>query len=320
MARYTFRLDRFHISNTRSRHTDTDYVTIGLQIGDQTFPAQTKAMGDLNNGDYTVGLAFENVEIDDPAMPVIFNYQIVNNGHASQADLDKALTSGAAQLAAKGAAALGDELVPGTGSIWGMAANVAVQWLGGILFADCDGPVAIDQIAVTADALDQAIGEALVDGTFSDTRAYPGTDSPAGCGSNSQYTVSWSVSRVGTPMRLARAGGCGGGAVARTPNHLDVFWIGRDGSVWSNWWDAAANNGQWNQPFMLAPAGNAEPAVPRRRSGGNAVARQANQLDVYWVGPDGSVRSTWWDQGANNGRWNQPFPIAPAGNATFHRL
>jgi hypothetical protein len=257
MARYTFRLDRFHINNTRSRHTDTDYVTIGLQIGDQTFPAQTKAMGDLNNGDYTVGLAFENVEIDDPAMPVIFNYQIVNNGHASQADLDKALTSGAAQLAAKGAAALGDELVPGTGSIWGMAASAAVQWLGGILFADCDGPVAIDQIAVTADALDQAIGEAIVDGTFSDTRAYPGTDSPAGCGSNSQYTVTWSVSRVGTPMRLERAGVCGGGAVARTPNHLDVFWIGRDGSVWSTWWDAAANNGRWNQPFPIAPAGNA---------------------------------------------------------------
>jgi hypothetical protein len=162
-------------------------------------------------------------------------------------------------------------------------------------------------------------------------------------------------------------------AVARTPNHLDVFWIGRDGSVWSTWWDANINTERWNQPFMLAPAGNADPAVPRRRSGVNAVARQANQLDVYWVGPDGSVRSTWWDafnntgrwnqpfeiapagsaqpgsavaavgrealhldvywvapdgsvrstwwdQGANNGRWNQPFPIAPAGNATFHRL
>src|SRR5215471_14864626 len=114
MALYTFQLDRFHISNTRSRHTDTDYVTIGLQVGDRTFPAQTKAMGDLNNGDYPVGLAFEDILIADPATPVIFNYQIVNNGHASQADLDKALTSGAAQLAAKGAAALGDALVPGT--------------------------------------------------------------------------------------------------------------------------------------------------------------------------------------------------------------
>ena len=158
-------------------------------------------MGDLNNGDYNVGLAFEDILIADPATPVIFNYQIVNNGHASQADLDKALTSGAAQLAAKGAAALGDELVPGTGSIWGMAASAAVQWLGGILFADCDGPVAIDQVAVRTDAIDQAIEKANAGGTYSDTRFYPGTDSPAGCGSNSQYTVTWSVTheRISSP-------------------------------------------------------------------------------------------------------------------------
>jgi hypothetical protein len=37
--------------------------------------------------------------------------------------------------------------------------------------------------------------------------------------------------------------------VARTPEHLDVFWVGADGSVGSNWWDAGANNGAWNTPF-----------------------------------------------------------------------
>ena len=182
MALYTFRLDCFQISDTRSRHTDTDYVAIGLQIGDRTFPPQTKAMGDLNNGHYPVGLAFEDIPIADPATPVIFNYQIVNSGHASQADLDNVLTSGVAQLAAQGAAALGDALVPGTGSIWGMAASGAVQWLGGILFADCDGPVAIDQVARKAEAIDQAIEKANTWGTYSDTRFYPGTDSPTGCG------------------------------------------------------------------------------------------------------------------------------------------
>jgi len=202
MALYTFRLDCFQISDTRSLHTDTDYVAIGLQIGDRTFPTQTKAMGDLNNGHYPVGLAFEDILIADPATPVIFNYQIVNSGHASQADLDHALTSGAAQLAAQGAAALGDALVPGTGSIWGMAASAAVQWLGGILFADCDGPVAIDQVARKAEAIDQAIEKANTWGTYSDTRFYPGTDSPAGCGSNSQYTVTWSVTRGQGPHSL----------------------------------------------------------------------------------------------------------------------
>jgi hypothetical protein len=30
MAQYAFRLDRLHISNTRPRHTGTDYATVGL--------------------------------------------------------------------------------------------------------------------------------------------------------------------------------------------------------------------------------------------------------------------------------------------------
>jgi hypothetical protein len=309
MAQYSFSLDRFHISNTRSRHTDTDYVTVGLQIGGQTFPAQTKAMGDLNNGDYNVGLVFEGIEIDDPGTPVIFNYQIVNNGHASQADIDNALTNGAAQLASEGATALGDKLIPGSGSIWGEAASEAVKWLGGVIFADCDGPVAIDQVAVTAEVLDAAIDGANAGGTYSDTRSYPGTDSPTGCGSNSQYAVTWSASRNGVPTRLRRAGTSTDGAVARMPNHLDVFWVGRDGSVWSNWWDANANNGGWNQPFGLAPAGNAEPGTI------TAVARTPDHLDVFWVARDGSVWSNWWDANFNNGRWNQPFGLAPAGSA-----
>ena len=38
-------------------------------------------------------------------------------------------------------------------------------------------------------------------------------------------------------------------AVARTPDHLDLFWVGPDGSVGTNWWDAHANNGAWNTPF-----------------------------------------------------------------------
>ncbi len=98
-------------------------------------------------------------------------------------------------------------------------------------------------------------------------------------------------------------------AVARLPEHLDVFWAGRDGSVWSDWWDQKANNGQWNQPFRISTAGSAEPGAIA------AVARLPEHLDVFWIGRDGSVWSNWWDQNANNGQWNQPFPIAPAGNA-----
>jgi hypothetical protein len=47
-------------------------------------------------------------------------------------------------------------------------------------------------------------------------------------------------------------------ALARTPSHMDVFWVAPDGSVRTNWWDAVVNNGLWNTPFEIAPAGSAE--------------------------------------------------------------
>jgi hypothetical protein len=97
-------------------------------------------------------------------------------------------------------------------------------------------------------------------------------------------------------------------AVARTPDHLDVFWIGPDGAIGSTWWDAAAGS-SWgdHQPFPVTP-----PGAAGEGSGLAAVARGANHLDVFWVGPDGGIGSTWWDAAAGSG-WgdHQPFPIAP---------
>ena len=57
-------------------------------------------------------------------------------------------------------------------------------------------------------------------------------------------------------VQIAASGGLE--AVARTPEHMDVFWVGPDGSVGTNWWDAGVNNGLWNTPFEIAPAGSAE--------------------------------------------------------------
>jgi hypothetical protein len=78
----------------------------------------------------------------------------------------------------------------------------------------------------------------------------------------------------------------------------------------SNWWDLFNNNAQWNQPFAIAPAGSARPGSMIA-----TAAREANQLDVFWVGPDGSVRSNWWDLFNNNAQWNQPFAITAGGSA-----
>src|SRR5262249_14257946 len=88
---YNFRLDSFHIDNTRARHTDTDVVAFFLKVGDKSYGTQTKHMGDLNNGDYSVGLEFNSIPIPDPTTPVSFNYQIVNAGNFN-GDIDARLS------------------------------------------------------------------------------------------------------------------------------------------------------------------------------------------------------------------------------------
>jgi hypothetical protein len=116
------------------------------------------------------------------------------------------------------------------------------------------------------------------------------------------------------PFDIAPAGsarpGTSPAAAARQANHLDVFWAGPDGSVRSAWWDLFANGANWNAPFDIAPAGSARPGTSPA-----AAARQANHLDVFWAGPDGSVRSAWWDLFANGAKWNAPFNVAPPGSA-----
>jgi hypothetical protein len=110
-----------------------------------------------------------------------------------------------------------------------------------------------------------------------------------------------------TPPNAARRGGAIA-AVARLPEHLDVFWIGPDGGIGSTWWDSAPGM-SWGDhtPFGIAPPGSAG-------AGGGlaAVARTPSHLDVFWVGADEAIGSTWWD-GAPGASWgdHQPFAITP---------
>ncbi|MFD8148329.1 CAP domain-containing protein, partial [Streptomyces sp. NPDC059708] len=101
-------------------------------------------------------------------------------------------------------------------------------------------------------------------------------------------------------------------AVSQRNNHLDVFWIGPDGSVRSQWWDAGSG-GAWaaHPSFSITP-----PGAAALGSGVAAVAQRNNHLDVFWVGPDGSVRSQWWDAGSG-GAWaaHPSFSITAPGSA-----
>src|SRR5689334_11779157 len=82
MPSYIFRLEQFHIDNTRAADDDTDVVSFAMKVGDQALgEPQIKHMGNVDNGDHAVNLQFGPISVDTPATPVVFNYQILNSGH-----------------------------------------------------------------------------------------------------------------------------------------------------------------------------------------------------------------------------------------------
>ena len=179
-----------------------------MTVGNNPAVTQTKAMGDLNNGTYQVGLAV-SAEVPTDNTPVVLSYVILNNGH-EQTDVQKgveaALTAlgnagvkaastavGAAIGAALGAS-LGTVAVPLIGTALGALSGWVVTEVGSILFADCDGPVAVGVHVYTGEQLTQgtAAGQKISE---SDVQ-HLGNPSPPGCGANSVYFTSDTISAL----------------------------------------------------------------------------------------------------------------------------
>jgi hypothetical protein len=80
-------------------------------------------------------------------------------------------------------------------------------------------------------------------------------------------------------------------AVARTPGNLDLFVTGNDGVVYTSWWshghDWSGVNNTWRNIGGVFPAAN--PVA--------AVARGPGNLDLFVVGHDGRVYTSWWSAG-----------------------
>ena len=102
-------------------------------------------------------------------------------------------------------------------------------------------------------------------------------------------------------------------AVARTPNNLDLFITGNDGRVYTSWWSAGIDwsgiHDNWRGIGGFFPAG-----APN-----NSVARSANNLDVFIVGNDGQVYTSWWSAGVDwSGIHDNWRPILPTKTVYFH--
>jgi IgA Peptidase M64 len=90
-------------------------------------------------------------------------------------------------------------------------------------------------------------------------------------------------------------------ALARYPEHLDVFAVDVDGRTMSNWWNGNTGWAGWfHVPGGIASGGG--PGSPV-----TAVARYAGHLDLFTVGTDNRALSAWWNSASG---WSAWFPLA----------
>jgi hypothetical protein len=194
------------ITNTRSVHEDSDKASVSIAVGNGNPVTATSNLGDLNNGTFPLHMTIGPVTVNDPNVGIAANYLIVNSGHANWATVNGVLTQAGNQLASAGAraattaigsavgASIGTGIMPVVGTALGALAGWLVSEFIGILAADCDGPVAAEQPAFKGISL---WNRTQVPGaSFQHTTYHPGVDSNWGCGSNSEYYVTWQVHRT----------------------------------------------------------------------------------------------------------------------------
>jgi hypothetical protein len=239
MPTYSFAVDSFVIHNTRSLRKDTDYISASVAVAGRPALKSTQKLGDLGNGTYRTAINFKDVAVANNETAV-FSYAIVNSGHTDPNAAEKTLEQAVSTLAEKGAqaaataaggaigaalgASIGTAVVPLIGTALGALAGWVVSSAGKLVFANCDGAVAA--------AVHTYTGAQLRAGTtqgrrLAGTDHHPGTDSPDGCGSNSNYDVNWSVLEgdITTVFELAgswAAGGNPGPKISRSGNALTV--------------------------------------------------------------------------------------------------
>jgi hypothetical protein len=204
MPLFTFSLDSFQITQTRSAHKDTDYAIFTLKIVglSVTTSLPVKSLGNLNNGTFNIGLTAP----DNPFgvdYPVVLNYLIVNSSldPNTVAETLKTISHDLAN---------GPPLVvaPLNSALELVATQYAAQLSSIIKPGSCDGLVAAEQINLTYAEL---VSYTARSPYFQQATNHIGYAAPHGCNSKpSAYVVHWSMKQVAnvpnvTTMLVGRA-------------------------------------------------------------------------------------------------------------------
>jgi hypothetical protein len=216
MPLFTFNLDTFQITQTRSAHKDTDYVIFTMKLSSEgraeSFPVTQ--LGNLNNGTYKIGFDSTNNTVL-PDSPVVLNYLIVN----SSLDISTVTTqmSNISEY-------LADGPLPGLPPFTSAMSYVNREYASEISKltkpGSCDGLVAAEQNNFTYEELVNYNSRSPY---FTQVTEHVGAQAPGGCNSKpSAYQVRWSMMHmlavpnvVGLPVGTAKLVGTAGYELAQ---------------------------------------------------------------------------------------------------------
>lgn len=108
-------------------------------------------------------------------------------------------------------------------------------------------------------------------------------------------TSSGSCMNATAPCAGSASPGGGVAAVARTPDTLDVFYVGTDGGLWNS----SLANGAWTTQALYGPSTSAHTqAIAPAGAMITAAARSAHAMDVFLVANHGEIWHSMWADAA----------------------
>jgi PASTA domain-containing protein len=219
-ATFDFSVSSMTVKNPRSLFNDTDFATLAINVlaADNTVLKQygptVKSLGNLGKGAMShPGMALTGLTIPDGGS-IAIAFVVVNKGGwdwdsetinalelagtAVLGALAQGSIAGATTttIAADGTVTVAPTLIPLAYVIAIAAALVTLLEGVNILFADCDGTVVPGAMTIGKTELLQLASP----GPWNITFEYPGTNSPDGCGANSDYLVTYSVEATPAPV------------------------------------------------------------------------------------------------------------------------
>ncbi|OOG56201.1 hypothetical protein B0E48_08310 [Rhodanobacter sp. C03] len=178
-ANYLFNLENITIRHLRSKNNDTLDLSAGVMVEGTPSDIANMSAGKFKTGSQGVNFPVL-VDSVTPTDRINIAYSVVNAGNPTAQKTTTLVTGIIGQIW---------QVVPVYGSLLGKVTD-AIGSLINIVNPDCDGPVVAGSVPATGAELFEMTHTGS---TYRRTLAFPGVDSSPGCGGNSYYEVTYSI-------------------------------------------------------------------------------------------------------------------------------